>query len=452
MKRCFLTATFICVVLAPATLASSLHETGQDNAVVTLEQALDMALKNNSAIKEAMQRVEAAAEQRKAAGADLLPKLSASYSYTNLKDQPYTVVGGSHLPVSGDEIYKWNVAAVQPLFTGFALSTRYEMARYGVDLARTSHDLARMDVAYRVRDAYYTSLLARRYRDVADEAVENLRSHVKDAETFYDQGIIPYNDLLKSKVALAAAMQNRERALANEESAVSSLNMLLGLSLDTRTRLAEILEEGSGPELSLDTLSAEALESRPELKAMKTALINADNAVRLARSASYPTVSLVGAYERVGDNPKADDNDYGNDHNASVGIEARWQFFEWGKTRAEVSRAIHEKNALEEQMRGLEDAVRLDVKNAFLEVGVARANIVTAREALEQAKENYRITNLQYQQQVTTSTEVLDARTALSQAETSYYGSLYGHLRAIARLDRALGRMPAASAQQTGQD
>ncbi|HPC47074.1 MAG TPA: TolC family protein, partial [Deltaproteobacteria bacterium] len=346
----------------------------------------------------------------------------------------------------------WNVAAVQPLFTGFALSTRYEMARYGVDLARTSRDLALMDVAYRVRDAYYTSLLARRYREVADKAVENLRSHVKDAETFYDQGIIPYNDLLKSKVALAAAMQNRERALANEESAVSSLNMLLGLSLDTRTRLADILEEGSGPELSLDTLSAEALESRPELKAMRTALINADNAVRLARSVYYPTVSLVGAYERVGDNPKADDNDYGNDHNASVGIEARWQFFEWGKTRAEVNRAIFEKYALEEQKRGLEDAVRLDVKNAFLDVGVSRANIATAREALDQARENYRITNLQYQQQVTTSTEVLDARTALSQAETSYYGSLYGYLRAIARLDRALGRMPAASAQQARQD
>ncbi len=451
MKRCLIAAVFTCVVLGIGGPARG-NEPCPDNAVLTLEQALDMALKNNSAIKEAMQRVEAAAEQRKAAGADLLPKLSASYSYTNLKDQPYAVVGGSRLPMSSDEIYKWNVAAVQPLFTGFALSTRYEMARYGVDLTRTSRDLARMDVAYRVRDAYYTSLLARRYREVADEAVENLRSHVKDAETFYDQGIIPYNDLLKSKVALAAAMQNRERALANEESAVSSLNMLLGLSLDTRTRLADILEEGSGPELSLDTLSAEALESRPELKAMRTALINADNAVRLARSVYYPTVSLVGAYERVGDNPKADDNDYGNDHNASVGIEARWQFFEWGKTRAEVNRAIFEKYALEEQKRGLEDAVRLDVKNAFLDVGVARANIATAREALDQARENYRITNLQYQQQVTTSTEVLDARTALSQAETSYYGSLYGYLRAIARLDRALGRMPAASAQQARQD
>ncbi|HOJ13589.1 MAG TPA: TolC family protein, partial [Deltaproteobacteria bacterium] len=65
--------------------------------------------------------------------------------------------------------------------------------------------------------------------------------------------------------------------------------------------------------------------------------------------------------------------------------------------------------------------------------------IASAREALEQARENYRITNLQYRQQITSSTEVLDARTYLSQAQMNYYGALYGYLSAIARLERASG-------------
>ena len=71
---------------------------------------------------------------------------------------------------------------------------------------------------------------------------------------------------------------------------------------------------------------------------------------------------------------------------------------------------------------------------------VSRKNIRTAEESLGQAKENYRITNLQYQQQITTSTEVLDARTFLSQAETNYYGALYGYMISEAELERAVGR------------
>ncbi|NIA19473.1 MAG: hypothetical protein GWP07_03435 [Xanthomonadaceae bacterium] len=58
---------------------------------------------------------------------------------------------------------------------------------------------------------------------------------------------------------------------------------------------------------------------------------------------------------------------------------------------------------------------------------------------MEQARENYRIVNLQYQQQVATSTLVLDAATFLSQAENSYYGALYGFMIARAELEQAAG-------------
>jgi outer membrane protein TolC len=77
-----------------------------------------------------------------------------------------------------------------------------------------------------------------------------------------------------------------------------------------------------------------------------------------------------------------------------------------------------------------------------LDLQVSRKNIRTAKESLGQAKENYRITNLQYQQQITTSTEVLDARTFLSQAETNYYGALYGYMISEAELERAMGKIP----------
>ena len=111
-----------------------------------------------------------------------------------------------------------------------------------------------------------------------------------------------------------------------------------------------------------------------------------------------------------------------------------------GKKRAEVKKSYFDKLALIEKVKGFEDRIKLEVKNALLNLKVAQKNIQTAKESLEQAKENYRITNLQYQQQMTTSTEVLDARTFLTQAETNYYRALYGYLISLAELERAVGR------------
>ncbi len=88
----------------------------------------------------------------------------------------------------------------------------------------------------------------------------------------------------------------------------------------------------------------------------------------------------------------------------------------------------------------MEDQSRLEVKRAFLDLRVAKKNIGTARLGLEQARENWRITELQYTNQVATSTDVLDSRSLLSQSESSYYRALYGYRIAAARLDRAVGR------------
>ncbi|HPE08045.1 MAG TPA: TolC family protein, partial [Smithellaceae bacterium] len=277
--------------------------------ILSLEGALDSALTNNTVIKEATQRYLAAQEEKKSARADFLPKLSASYSYTNLQDQPFSMFNGMKIPMSSEELYKWNLTAIQPLFTGFALITRYEMARYGVDLSKTYQTLAMMDVTKQVREAYFTALLAEKFFGVAEEAVRNLESHARDAERFYKEGMIAYNDLLKSKVALANAVQNRDRAKANADMAVSSLNTVLRFDINRATRLEDIHDV---PELSFDiaTLLQEATINRPELQALRIALKNMESAVKLAQSAYYPSVFLVGNYERTGDNPEASNNEY----------------------------------------------------------------------------------------------------------------------------------------------
>ena len=92
-----------------------------------------------------------------------------------------------------------------------------------------------------------------------------------------------------------------------------------------------------------------------------------------------------------------------------------------------------------ENRLSLEDSIRFDVKNALLGLELARKDIPPTKKAVEQAEENLRVSEERYKVQATTSTEVLDAQTLLTQARSNYYDALYNHNLAKAGLKRAIG-------------
>ena len=116
-----------------------------------------------------------------------------------------------------------------------------------------------------------------------------------------------------------------------------------------------------------------------------------------------------------------------------------WTFWEWGKTHYAVKEKQSVKRRFLNQKKALEDSILLDVKNALLDLELTREDIPTTKKAVEQAEENLRVSEERYKVQATTSTEVLDAQTLLTQARSNYYDALYNHNLAKARLKRAIG-------------
>lgn len=440
------TAVGIFVIFLSLTAGSAVKVSfGKGEMILTLDQAIREAINNNYLIKEAIEKERAAVKEERSSMADFFPKLSASYSYTRLRHAPFAIFHGPGAPTASPKVaigrrdnFSWDVTINQPLFTGFALITKSKIAQLGVDMREIEKEQAILDIIKQVKVTYFRILLAKRYIGVSHEEVKQLQSHVRDAKQYYAQGIIPYNDLLKSQVALAQAKQNLVLAKSNLKVTIASLNILLRRHITEETEVQDI-PGFKARKYELAQLFKKALEKRPELKDLRLALKQADLHTKLARSNYYPRIYLTGQYEQKGDDVRATNNDFGNSHNASIGLQAQWTFFEWGKTRAEVEKSLHQKLALEEKTRGIEDSIKLEVNDAFHKLIDAQQNVHTAEEALKQARENFRITNLQYQQQVTTSTEVLDARTFLTQAEVNYYGSLYGYMTARAELERAIG-------------
>ncbi len=407
----------------------------------SLTQVVNLATSNNSLIKAAMKSLKAVQEEKTESFTDFLPKFSAEYGYMGFKDDPvFKGFGGpgNEIISSHQELYHWNITVLQPLFTGFALTNKHKKADLDIKLEKIKKEKVIIDIIKEAKVAYFNLLLTQKIASVTKETVESLISHKNNAEKFYNQGIIPYNDLLRAEVALANVIQNNEKAAASVKIAESALNILIDKNFNSNTDVYDI-DQIPPFNTALKILIKQAMDNRPELKEIDILIKQLACGIKMAESQYYPQVGLMAQYREEGDSPAVDSNEHTNRFNTILTVNAKWTFFEWGKTKASVAKIKYEKQKIIEQLRDIKNKIKLETKSTYLTLNVAKKNIKTAKRSLSQAQENWRITNVQYKQQVATSTEVLDARTFLTGAETNYYKALYGYMISLAKLNRSIG-------------
>lgn len=443
MKRLILLN--LCLVIFKISCSTACAEicVNTEKTGLGLKKAVEIAIKNNPSIIEALDNEVSAQYSLEAAEALNAPKISTAWSVTQLDQQPYSAGSGTRIPVEDKTNFSWDVTAVQPLFTGFAITSQCGVAKKDLEISTLNIDLARTSIAYQAKHAFISRLLAEKLVKVAEESVESLRTHENDAKKFYSQGMIPYSDVLKAQVGLASATHNLENARSEEETITLNFLAVLNLPQFSENQKQYVLEDLSSlpekPDWFVYDESA-AFESRPEMKILKLQSARLDHQTRLAESSFYPKVYLMGKYEQNGKDAGTTEHEYRNRFNSSIRLQAEWTVFEGGRSLKEKNALIYQKKAVAQKITGLENRIRVDLKESVSRHRVAEANYRTALSALDQARENWRITNLQFSQQMATASDVLDARLFLSRTETDYYRSLYGCHLAMAAYARATGK------------
>lgn len=407
-------------------------------APLTIDEAVREAMENNPLIRQDDAYRQAAAFGERAARSDYFPKLSAAYAYQNLAESPFVNIYGNQVITNSRDQHHWEVALSQPVFSGFSISARHHLAELGLETRKLELQQTRQWVMLQVRQRCFDLLMAKSALKVAESSDAALVAHEADVRTFHENGLVPLNDLLKAQVARADSLQQRHRAEAGVKNVRSTLCLLLGRDYASDIEIADVAPaKPMAP--SLNDQVQQALKARPEVAVLKQSIQSKVDEALLVKSDYYPRIDLLGKYQQNGDDLGANNNDYSNPYNASLGVQAQWTFFEFGKTRARSAKVRSEQRALSQTLEKIMDDVRLQVVQARLDLDVAAQNIGTARTALDQAREHWRITNLLYQQQLTTSTEVLDARSYLDRASNAYFEARYGYGKAHARLAWAMG-------------
>ncbi len=407
-------------------------------APLTIDQAVGEALANNPQIHAQKAYRQAAVFDEKAARSEFLPKLTAAYAYQSLAESPYVNIYGNQVITNSRDQHHWEVAVTQPLFSGFAISARHRLAQLGIETRELALLQSKQALILQVRQGCFDLLMAEKRLAVAASSAAALAAHERDVRRFHNNGLVPLNDLLKAQVALADAVQQQHRAEAAVGQVRTALALLLGRPYDNTLAIQDAVPMRR-PAIELASLIDQAMANRSEIALLERSLRSKANEQLASQSAYYPRIELTGKYQQDGDDLGANHNDFTNQYNASMGVQARWTFFEFGKTRHSAAKARAEYQALEQSLEQARNDIRLQVVEAHLALDVAVRNIDSATAALDQAQEHWRITNLLYQQQLTTSTEVLDARSYLDHAQSAYHEARYGYGTALAGLAWATG-------------
>jgi len=402
--------------------------------LVSLAEGLRLAAENSRFVRMAAQDENIAAADIVTARAKLLPSINASFSHTDLSDQPAAIFGALSVPMSQRDFVSYSLNIQQTLYDFRANASRYEAGKIGLEIKKMDSRRVRNFVAVDFALAYLDLLESEKILKVAENEVRRLEAHLKDAGSLYDEGVITKNDLLQAEVRLSDARQRLLSAGTSREFNASRLNSALVRPLKSNISVADM--DGPAPlisEIAVEQAWLLAEQQRPELQIADAALRSLDLEKTAKKADYYPRLYARGGYDYT-------ENRYQvHAGNWSLTLGLGINLFNGGTTGAELAKIDFSKAKLLEQRNRLADEIRLEVEKYMLNAKTAREKIAVSAGAVQQAEENLRINKARYEEGAGTATEVLDAVSLLTAAETNYYRARYEAEKAEAAVVYAIG-------------
>ena len=437
------------ICLLPAVLcvaaAAAVHAQ-QPAGTLTLEDAIAQGLANSARIAELEARHDSAAAIADGRAAERLPVVAAQGGYTRTNHvEEFAIIqpGAPRLVVYPDvpDNYRARLDVQWLLYTGGRVDALERAAK--AERQATGEDVtaARADLRLEITRAFWTLVTAREAEQVLARSLDSIGAYVRDLRARLDQGLIPPNELLS-----AEAQQSRERVVSIEAAnargiAEADLRRLLGTEGSGPIEPAARLESAGGRTEDVDQLIAEAISHRPERRALVERVGAADARTEAAKAGSRPQVGVGGGYDYARPNPRIfpAHRPLGRflGHRQST---PRGHCGMAAGRKADRADAAALKRLAEARLSDFDRQVAFEVRQRQLELLSSRAAIAATADGVRAAAEARRVVGERFTAGVVTNTEVLDAQTALLQAELDRTRALVNARLAEARLLRAVGR------------
>lgn len=396
-------------------------------ASLSLDQAVEMAFKNNLDIKidttkeDAAQANLAAAKAKNGVSVSLGSDFSMSDGISDGVSQNFSRNNNT------------SVSANYPLYSAGKNQLNISIKNQILQQSKLTTQRTAENIMYDTRKAYYDILEAQKNIDVDQESVDNYTRHLQNVQQLYYAGSVPKSDLLRSEVALSDARQTLVKAHNTLEVDVLNFKNILRMDKDEPLSLTDDFHYVPFDQ-ELPACLQYAIENRKDLKQTQLDYDIAQKNVELAKADYKPTVNAS-----VGTKWSKQPLPSERDHSYTIGVSANWDVFDNGLTRANVESAQAALSEAKLTLQKENDTVDLDVRQSYLDMRVAEKRITLTQTAIAQAEEDLFIAQEKYRVGEGIILDVIDAQLALSTARINHISAQYDYARYKAQLENAMG-------------
>jgi outer membrane protein len=415
--------------------------------LLTLHQAIALALTNNRQIKIFDQNVLISNDEILAARTQRYPHFSVDVTGSGLLT-PVTIqfpqgvfgfVDSTPVPSRPTEITtdpKFSalsiIQAYQPLTQLWSAHLNLGLLGVGKKLSQEQLRQQKQQITDSVKQAYYQLLQSQSALEATDENVKALHEVDRTTEEYVkEKAALPYQSA-GVKVQLAQAELQQVTLQDTIQTQKENLNNLMGRDLTAEFRLSSV-PDALPEEQSIDLARQNALSGRSEIRQAQFKVEQANYAKRLQKAQYIPEVGIRYLFFSpfVADGlPR-----YVN----SLGIQFKWDVYDWG----------YKKHLTDEKQRQIEQSqlnltetssqVVLDVSNRFRKLREARASLNVAALAQDAEKQKLQVVLEQYKQKATLLGNLQTEQANMAQASAQYQQSLANFWNARADFEKAMG-------------
>ncbi|MDZ7721112.1 MAG: TolC family protein [Balneolaceae bacterium] len=411
---------------------------------LSLQEATEIALEQNFSIEQAGYEVDKTKAQYRQTNAVFLPQLSFEYNAIST-DDPLNVFGfklkqevvsqqdfNPALLNDPDlyENYSAKFEVRQPLFNPDMIMQRGAV-KSKLNSANEQLDGTRNYIRYQVRQQYYNLVLHKGQLEVLETALETAGEHRRQAQNYFEQGLLSREDYLAAKV-YELDMESRVLQTKNDiEKVQEELALMLGLDGAVTINPTEDLEFVSAPQIPADLSDFEV--NNAQTRAFDYQVTAAQKMVKSAGFSFLPSVNLFGSYE-------FNDNEFANFDASSymIGANLRWNIFTGFSKAGKVMEAKADyRKAKSMQERHLLDQENR-VREAVRSLNHATKELELTEESISQSSQNVEIRTNRYEEGLEKTTDLLEAETKLAEARLKNVMALYKYNMSIAALEMLL--------------
>jgi outer membrane protein len=398
---------------------------------LTLEEAIDLALRNNPATRLSWASARAAAAAYASQRGDYVPTVDGELSVTRLK------TGGTQGRAAVEQtLYGPSVILSYLLFDFGGRAGAVEGARQALIAANWTHNATIQNTVLQVALAYFDYVANQALLEAQAASVRDAETNLAAAEERRRVGLATIADVLQARTALSQVRLSLETTRGNLQTARGALALSMGLPADVPYDV-----EAPPPDVpiagvadSVESLIAKAVETRPDLAAMRAEAAQARAEVRQTRAARFPSLLLDGTGSRtyLSTLPEGTTN-----YNVQLGL--RIPLFDgfsrvWDQRQAQALEEVAAARA-----ESLERDVTFEVFRSYHLLETATRRVMAAEDLLASAEQSEEVAAGRYRAGVGTILDLLVAQSALADARAQQVQARWSWHAALAQLAHDAG-------------